>query len=211
MGRLKEGILGGFSGKVGNVIGSSCRGVEYIKSAPAKMTNPRTKRQTMQRSSFIVTQNFLRTMIPIIRIGFKDYAIDGMSAFNAAMSYNMINGIKKVFDSNELDFANILISRGSLSTSPVINAIVTDDLLQFEWDPILNENAKSTDQVMVIAHNAAKGESVFDVNAGKRRNASTYLNMLSHWKGDAIETYLAFKDESGTLVSDSCYTGQFTI
>ena len=196
MARLKEGIFGGFSGQVGNIIGSSCRGVDYIKSAPAKMTNPRTKGQTIQRSSFVVTQNFLRTMIPIIRIGFKDYAIDGKSAFNAAMSYNTIN---------------VLISRGSLCPSPVINATATDDLLQFEWDPILNENAKSTDQVMVIAHNATKGESVFDVNAGKRINASTYLNMPSHWNGDVIETYIAFKNEESTLVSNSYYTGQLVL
>ena len=211
MARLKEGIFGGFSGKVGNIIGSSCRGVDYIKSAPAKMTNPRTKSQTKQRSSFIITQNFLRTMIPIIRIGFKDYAIDGMSAFNAAMSYNMINGINKVKDGCVIDYTNVLISRGSLFPSPVINATVTDDLLQFEWNPILNENAKSTDQVMVIAHNAAKGESVFDVNAGKRGSAATFIVLPKEWKGDIIETYIAFKNEESTLVSDSCYTGQLVL
>ena len=211
MARLKEGIFGGFSGKVGNIIGSSCRGVDYIKSAPAKMTNPRTKSQTKQRSSFIITQNFLRTMIPIIRIGFKDYAIDGMSAFSAAMSYNMINGINKVKDGCVIDYTNVLISRGSLFPSPVINATVTDDLLQFEWNPILNENAKSTDQVMVIAHNAAKGESVFDVNAGKRGSAATFIVLPKEWKGDIIETYIAFKNEESTLVSDSCYTGQLVL
>ena len=211
MGRLKEGIFGGFSGKVGNIIGSSCRGVDYIKSAPAKMTNPRTKSQTNQRSSFIITQNFLRTMIPIIRIGFNDYAIDGKSAFNAAMSYNMINGINKVKDGCVIDYTNVLISRGSLFPSPVINATVTDDLLQFEWNPILNENAKSTDQVMVIAHNAAKGESVFDVNAGKRGSAATFIVLPKEWKGDIIETYIAFKNEESTLVSDSCYTGQLVL
>ena len=211
MGRLKEGIFGGFSGKVGNIIGSSCRGVDYIKSAPAKMTNPRTKSQTKQRSSFIITQNLLRTMIPIIRIGFKDYAIDGKSAFNAAMSYNMINGINKVKDGCVIDYSKVLISRGSLCPSPVINATVTDDLLQFEWNPILNENAKSTDQVMVIAHNAAKGESVFDVNAGKRGSAATFIVLPKEWKGDIIETYIAFKNEESTLVSDSCYTGQLVL
>ena len=150
-------------------------------------------------------------MIPIIRIGFKDYAIDGKSAFNAAMSYNMINGINRVKDGCVIDYTNVLISRGSLCPSPVINATVTDDLLQFEWDPILNENAKSTDQVMVIAHNAAKGESVFDVNAGKRGSAATFIVLPKEWKGDIIETYIAFKNEESTLVSDSCYTGQLVL
>ena len=114
MATLKNGLSGGFSGKVGNIIGSSCRGVEYIKSVPTKMTNPRTKGQTKQRSKFVVTQSFLRTFTPIIRIGFQEYAVDGKSAFNAAMSYNMINGIKAGVMGSELDYKNILMSRGPL-------------------------------------------------------------------------------------------------
>ncbi|MDD4778290.1 MAG: DUF6266 family protein, partial [Fermentimonas sp.] len=84
MGKLKDGIFGGFSGKVGNVIGSSCRGVEYIKSRPVRMTNPRSKGQTKQRGAFKMTQDFLRTIKPFIRIGFKEFALEGKSAFNAA-------------------------------------------------------------------------------------------------------------------------------
>ena len=211
MGRLKNGVFGGFSGKVGNVVGSSCRGVEYIKSVPVKMTNPRTKGQTKQRSSFIVTQNFLRTMIPIIRIGFKDYAVDGKSAFNAAMSYNMINGVKNGTDGSAIDYPKVLISRGLLCSSPLINATVADDLLQFDWDPSINENAKSTDQVMVVAYNETKAESVLDINAGKRGSAATFIILPNEWNGDVIETYVAFKNEEATLVSDSYYTGSFDI
>lgn len=137
MGKLKEGILGGFSGKVGNVVGSSCRGVEYIKSRPSKMTNPRTKGQTKQRNKFTVTQSFLCTIKPIIRIGFKDHAIDGRSAFNAAMSYNMSNAIKIYADGVDLDFPNILVSRGSLFPAKDINAKVEDGEIHFVWNPKL--------------------------------------------------------------------------
>lgn len=210
MGRLNNGIFGGFTGKVGNVIGSSCRGVEYIKSMPTKMTNPRTKDQTKQRSSFIITQNFLRTFTPIIRVGFQDYAVEGKSAFNAAMSYNMLNSIKTGTDGNELDYPNILISKGSLFTSTYINAKLAKDDLYFEWDSTFSGNANNNDQVMVLAFNSTKTESIFDINAGKRKNASTFLSLPSHWKGDIIETYIAFKNEEGSIVSNSCYTGSLT-
>src|SRR5690554_321126 len=114
MATLKNGLSGGFSGKVGNIVGSSCRGVEYIKSLPSKMTNPRSKGQTRQRSKFVVTQSFLRTFTPVIRIGFQEYAVDGKSAFNAAMSYNMINGVKAGVDGIVIDYKNILISKGQI-------------------------------------------------------------------------------------------------
>ena len=57
MATLNNGLLGGFSGKVGDFIGSTCRGVEYIKSQPVKMTKKKTKSQTIQRSRFVVTSS----------------------------------------------------------------------------------------------------------------------------------------------------------
>lgn len=37
MGTIKQGILGGFSGKVGNIVGASWRGIDYIRSMPASV------------------------------------------------------------------------------------------------------------------------------------------------------------------------------
>src|SRR5690606_508733 len=42
MGIIKQGILGGFSGKVGNVVGASWKGIDYIRSLPSSVSNPRT-------------------------------------------------------------------------------------------------------------------------------------------------------------------------
>lgn len=211
MARLKNGLLGGFSGKVGNVVGSSCRGVEYIKSVPSKMTNPRSKGQTRQRSSFIVIQSFLRTFTPVIRIGFQEFAVDGKSAFNAAMSYNMINGIKAGVDGIVIDYKNILISKGPLYCSSTIKAGVFNYELKFEWDSENKYNANPHDQVMVLAYNTAKAESVYDINAGKRRDESTFIELPESWCGDVIETYVAFKNMASTMVSNSLYTGGFTV
>ena len=210
MGTLNKGLLGGFSGKVGNVVGSSCRGVEYIKSPPAKMTNPRTQGQTKQRSKFVVTQNFLRTITPFIRVGFKDFALEGMSAFNAAMSYNMLNGIETSSAGNVLNYPDILVSRGSLSFSNSINTKITKGELHFSWDTANKENAKPNDQVMLIAYNSKKEVSVYDINGGKRNAGATSLDLPPDWNGDIIETYIAFKSEDGSMVSNSCYSGSFT-
>jgi hypothetical protein len=42
MGTIKQGILGGFSGKVGTVVGASWKGIAYMRSLPQKVKNPRT-------------------------------------------------------------------------------------------------------------------------------------------------------------------------
>lgn len=43
MGTIKQGILGGFSGKVGTVIGSSWKGISYMRSRAQSVKNPRTE------------------------------------------------------------------------------------------------------------------------------------------------------------------------
>lgn len=51
MGKYTQGILGPFSGKVGAIVGSSWKGVNYIKSLPGPNTS-NTERQQVQRSRF---------------------------------------------------------------------------------------------------------------------------------------------------------------
>ena len=86
MGTIKQGILGGFSGKVGSVVGASWKGIAYMRSLPQSVTNPRTEGQVNQRSKFAVTLGFLQPITTYLRVGYKGYA-SGKTAFNAAMSY----------------------------------------------------------------------------------------------------------------------------
>ena len=55
MGTIKKGVLGGFSGKVGTVVGASWKGIDYIRSLPASVKNPRTEGQVTQRTKFCLT------------------------------------------------------------------------------------------------------------------------------------------------------------
>ena len=74
MGKISQGVLGGFSGKVGNVVGGSWKGIDYMRIKPASVTNPRTAAQVDQRSKFSIVLNFLQPMTEFLRVGFKLYA-----------------------------------------------------------------------------------------------------------------------------------------
>lgn len=45
----KDGILGGFSGKVGNIVGLTLNGVPIMRVAPKASQKPPTEKQRMQR------------------------------------------------------------------------------------------------------------------------------------------------------------------
>lgn len=52
MGIIKRGILGGFSNKVANVVGSSWKGINTMRALPLSVANPRTSAQVTNRNSF---------------------------------------------------------------------------------------------------------------------------------------------------------------
>ena len=67
MGIINQGILGGFSGKVGPIVGFHWKSKYYIRARAAKVSNPRTPRQQEQRGKFATASSFLKTMKPFIR------------------------------------------------------------------------------------------------------------------------------------------------
>ena len=57
MGKIKQGILGGFKGKVGTVIGSSWNGIAYMRGQAQSVRNPKTPAQMIQRDFFKEVQD----------------------------------------------------------------------------------------------------------------------------------------------------------
>ena len=59
MGKIKQGILGGFRGKVGTVIGASWNGIAYMRGLPQSVKNPKTAAQQAQRAFFAEVQDLV--------------------------------------------------------------------------------------------------------------------------------------------------------
>ena len=52
MGTLVNGILGGFSGKVGTVVGSFWKGIASMRAYTPNVSSPNTPKQLEQRAKF---------------------------------------------------------------------------------------------------------------------------------------------------------------
>lgn len=95
MAKIKQGILGGFSGKVANVVGTSWKGRAVMKSQPLSVANPRTEAQQEQRGKFskiaelasaVLTQFVQPVENPISGniSGYNLFCKDNKGAFNAS-------------------------------------------------------------------------------------------------------------------------------
>ncbi|MDV7187938.1 DUF6266 family protein [Lutibacter sp. TH_r2] len=211
MGKISQGILGGLSGKVGNVIGGTWKGIDYIRIKPSSVANPRTEGQVNQRNKFTVTLEYLQPNKDFIKLGYKSFATK-KTEFNAAMSYVLNNAIGGVAPDFTIDYSNALLSRGSLSTplNPTFD-VSTPGNVTFEWDNNSDEgNANATDKAMILVYNPSRKESIYILDGEVRTATTQMLSIPSSYAGDTIEVFMAFISEDGSQVSNSVYLGNGT-
>lgn len=211
MGKIQQGILGGFSGKVGTVIGGSWKGVSYMRSIPKSVHNPQTIGQMSQRNKFALVINFLKPMSGFIRVGYRLYS-DKQSAFNAAMAYNLANAISGTYPDYSIDLSKVLVSRGALPA--VVNAQVAaaNGSVNLTWEDNSGVgSAKPTDKALVVVYNATKGLAVYETAGVERMATTDTISVPSDWIGDSADLFLGFISEDGKEVSNSVYLGPIAI
>tara|TARA_R110002049_G_scaffold4377_15_gene30599 strand:- start:8002 stop:8646 length:645 start_codon:yes stop_codon:yes gene_type:complete len=211
MGKISQGILGGLSGKVGNVIGGSWKGIDYLRIKPSSVANPRTPGQVNQRNKFSATIEFLQPNKDFLNAGFKAYAVK-KTAFNAAMSYTLGNAITGTAPNFMVDYSLALLSRGSLSN--VVNGSVdisNPEQVAFTWaDNSLEGNANATDKAMLLVYNPIKKESITILDGANRSVGSDVVSIPESYAGDTLQLYMAFISADGKRVSNSVYLGSGT-
>jgi hypothetical protein len=211
MGTIKQGILGGFSGKVGTVVGGSWKGISYMRSLAQNVKDPRTPAQMGQRTKFGITIRLLKPLTALLRVGWRQYA-DGMSAFNAAMAYTLANAITGAYPDYAIDPSKILISRGSLTPATGASATASGENITFNWsDNSGAGSAAQTDRALIAVLNPALGEAVSTDEAADRMTLSQTIALPPHWAGDNVYTYLGFISEDARETANSIYLGYQTV
>lgn len=211
MGTIKNGILGGFSGKVGSVVGSTWKGINVIKSAPGKRTGTPSAKQLAQQSKFRVVIKFLRTFSALLAVTFRGYT-SGESGINAAFSYNYHNAVTGVYPDLSIDYSKVLVSRGNLSnvTDPKVAAGLAGKL-NFSWTNNGGTgNVSDSDQAVLVAYCPATKQSVYSLDSALRKAGTAILD-VTVFSGQPVETWLAFITTDGNEVSDSYYAGTVTV
>lgn len=121
MGRIKKGILGGFSGKVGTVVGASWKGIDYMRSLPKLSSKPATPAQLGQRWKLSLFRGFLLVIPDLVEKLYQNYT--KYTAMNAALSYNMKEATTGTSPEFEIHFPNFLYSMGVLQGAGSVKAV----------------------------------------------------------------------------------------
>lgn len=208
----KKGILGGFSGKVGTVIGGNWKGIDDMRGKAASVSNPKTEAQLDQHARFGAALKFLQPLTAFIRVGFKNYAVK-MTAFNSAMSHNLNNALSGVYPEYFIDYPSALVSRGSLpgALNPLVQSS-TPGQVDFAWqDNSQDANASTNDKVLLVVFNPAKQLAITIVGGNDRAAGRQAVTVPSSFAGDQVECFIAFQNLNQSVLSNSVYVGSINV
>jgi len=208
MSTIKQGILGGFSGKTGTVIGSSWKGISVMRGIAPSIAQPNTAAQLQQRAKFSVMGKFLRPLIPFLRIGFKTQAVK-MSGFNAAMSYNLVNALTGTYPVYEVDYSKVLVSEGNLpgALNPEVTSTTAGEI-KYTWEDNSDDtNADASDKALLVVYNPVRNRVVTIVGGNTRTGGSQSITLPSRFSGDEVQCFISFSNETQAVLSNSEYVG----
>lgn len=206
MAKIRNGINGDASGKVGNFVFSSWKGIPYVKAAPvrnAKFTPKELSNQHNLRES----GKWLRPLLEYLRVGYKDYAptVFGM---NAARSYLYSHALNR--ETGSIDPSLMLVSYGSLGLPNTVQVdLDSEGKLSFSWSTETDPDRDPHDQGMLLAYNVEDARPVYNINGQFRKTGQDSLD-LSHHHG-TYHLYLAFVAPDRSRQSNSRYLGSVTI
>lgn len=208
---LINSILGRIRGKIGDVVFQQNKGRQIAKLYQPNVANPRTGQQQANRSRFVTLMALGRTLMSVLRLGFKEYA-GSVSWLNRFMSTNSSSGLL-VYNGTtstwEPDYNNLVIAEGSLLQEDVTFVSLVGPVLTLEWSNTILGNQSLNDKLVVIAF--CNSDTVTDIATVQRITGTieiTFTNTPS--VGDIVSFASYFVTEDARIVSNS-YAHSFEV
>lgn len=212
MGTIKKGILGGFSGTVGTVVGANWRGMDVIRSRPKSSGNNPTPAQLMQREKFALAikfQNSLRTMQT--RLYGNNSGV--RSRVNLAAKHLLTEVVGEQGGKAVLVMEKVLVTKGELLGFENLKVTpVAGSELEFSWTD--NSNGMlglPSDIFSTAVYEEESGEFQVMEGPAVRADGSASLTLPARWTGKKVHVYAFFQNEEQTTACTSVYAGSVTV
>lgn len=207
MGKFLKGILGGFSGTIGTVVGGNWKGIDFMRSRPVRRSSNVTLAQEVQRAKFSLVTKFLFAVRTIVSEAYRDFS-GQMSQYNHALQYTLKNAVAGEYPDFRIDYRKALIAKGKVPNAAAPAAVSTaPGVINFSWtDNSGSGDAKPQDKAILIAYSELLNQSVYTME-GNFRSVGSAILPVPIFTGHEVQTWIAFIKENGKDVSSSIFTG----
>ncbi|RYG54599.1 MAG: hypothetical protein EOO01_01075 [Chitinophagaceae bacterium] len=203
---IKNGILGGFKGKAGAVVGYEMYGQDCMRGIPRLRTS-HTPNEVVNSSKFGLVQDTLSQILGFVKVGFRNYYTK-TGGIRGAISYNRKHAVKEDENGFFLDPNEFVVAGGTLPGAKLPEfSVESPGIIKFKWDSNIPEGADGLDQVMLLAIDLQGKNASFCEIGEFRKNAEASLSLDGGLEGKLVDVYMAFVAKDRSRQSTSQYLG----
>nr|WP_317633010.1 DUF6266 family protein [uncultured Flavobacterium sp.] len=213
MGKINDSLLGGTSGRTGRIVVANVYGNEITRVRPKKRTKkPSTNQELIQNrmkhcAQFIASYKGFACKHYGVRIGMK-------SCYNLAMTNLMVNfEIDTATKSIIPQYPNLSFSKGSLlAPLPLSISSPSASAVEITWQDnsgVVLDRSTDLAQILIAIEN--QNNTMFLENVATRNLEAYTVNLPASTSGQTVHVWLAFRDETETMVSNSIYLGSVLV
>jgi hypothetical protein len=210
MGRLRNGILGGINGKIGDAEGYIRNGIAYVRAKRRKSNKPPTEKQLAGRQKMALVNRFINTMTAFVGAGFELVAKgQAFSANNAAKSYQLKYALEGEYPDLAVNYSKVKLSSGKLQPAEGAAVKVLVNGLKFTWEcQAIAERVYYQSTAMLLVHCPALNLSFYDLSGLKRIAGEQLIELPLDFNGHSLHCYISFVTDDRKMIADSVYVGE---
>lgn len=200
MGKMKQGILGGVSGSIGKMIGSSWKGINYFRRKPVHYNDANTEKQIAQRTKLSACVHFACSIKESIIHPVWNPKAEKMSGFNLFVKTNLnAFNVRGEID----DFNQLQISIGDLPLPGKL--LIRDDPankggITLSWNNNAGfGSALASDKLNVLVISEGVARALSELNITRDAEAANIL--LPFGAGFEAQVYVFFHSEESKSYS----------
>lgn len=208
MGKMRMGILDGFIGKVGTVVGAFWKGKKVMRGYNEFPADPKTSKQELQRAKFGLLASIGGALLHALHLGMKSYSdLHASTELGAFMRLNLNKVSGETPEALEVDYETLSVSEGRLtavalgevdfSTPLTVSVAVDDNYL----DPDFNS---ADDRLYLAVYSKTGGEAVLSDGTSKRTSESVSVRVPGYWQGHFVEVYAFMKAADSAADPEVC-------
>lgn len=201
MARLDQGLLGGYSGKLGTTVGASWKGINVVRTYQPTVANPNSLAQQKQRNIFSDWVALASYLLPSVVKPLWDRKATKMSGYNAFIQANL-NASKA---DGVIDPMKMVLSQGLMGPTDLEMTLSNASTeLSIVWDnDRLPTYASLNDKLFMLIFNA-EGELLYH-SAGLYSRADGDLSVSVKMLEGATEAFIvtAWQSVDGKFQSNT--------
>lgn len=213
MGKLTNGLAGGFRGRLGNVIGYELNGQNVIRSAPRHPNRKFSAAQLATQRQLALLCQLFRNAGLLLKNGFGHLANHSVrNYYNLAVRYNRPCVAHVSGPEMGIDYSKVQWSSGNLDVPIHPEVEVVNGGLQFNWDYAADSSGLAlSDQVMLLALVPGTDVKWVTQSGARRVEKSDLLLTPGAENYEQLETYISFVADNRLQAANSVYLGTIAI